>query len=276
MVTAVSSAASSKPSSFVPLTVDYRQKAAAAGRIPTNFLRRELGPTEKEILTSRVIDRSVRPLFPPGYFYNTQLVCNLLSVDAINDPDVIAINSASAALALSDIPWGGPVAAVRVGLIDNEVVINPTRRESSLSTLDLIVSGTASKHIVMLEGYSKEPVLLNYLQKALKKASAELSNIISGITLLQKSVGKPKREVNYFIPSDDMINQAIRYQFAHCAVLTQSLQLERRVSDGNIEKLHPHETLERRRDSGGSRRGLGEAFRIVPGHRSRASVDGFN
>eukprot|EP00064_Thunnus_orientalis_P011649 superscaffoldBa00001701_g11680 len=108
MVTAVSKTKPS-PSQFMPLVVDYRQKAAAAGRIPTNYLRRELGTTDNEILTSRLIDRSIRPLFPAGYFYDTQILCNLLAVDGVNDPDVLAINAASAALALSDIPWNGPI-----------------------------------------------------------------------------------------------------------------------------------------------------------------------
>lgn len=136
MVTAVAKAQPSS-SNFMPLTVDYRQKSAAAGRIPTNFLRRELGkkqhtmivsqqliycrfcamafpgPSEKEILTARVIDRSLRPLFPADYRCETQLACNLLAIDALYHPDVLSINAASLSLALSDIPWNGPVAAVR-------------------------------------------------------------------------------------------------------------------------------------------------------------------
>lgn len=120
MVTAV---AKSKPSggnnSFLPLVVDYRQKAAAAGRIPTNFLRRELGPSEKEILAARLVDRSIRPLFPADFRSDTQLVCNMLAIDSSNLPDVQAINAASAALALSDIPWNGPIGAVRVGLVSS-------------------------------------------------------------------------------------------------------------------------------------------------------------
>jgi polyribonucleotide nucleotidyltransferase len=182
MVTAVSK---TKPSSvnFMPLTVDYRQKAAAAGRIPTNFMRRELGPSEKEILTSRLIDRSIRPLFPPGlkhyictnrikfqhrlfsgFNYETQLMCNLLAVDSVNDPDIVSINAASAALSLSDIPWNGPVGACRVGLVGTEYLINPTRREQTESSLNLIV--TAMKHnlVVMLEGAAENvllPVMLD-------------------------------------------------------------------------------------------------------------------
>lgn len=113
MVTAVASKDKRMPMNFMPLTVEYRQKYAAAGRIPTNFLRRELGVSEKEILTSRLIDRSLRPLFPEQFRYETQLVCNMLAVDSIFPPDVLCINAASLALSMSDIPWNGPVAAVR-------------------------------------------------------------------------------------------------------------------------------------------------------------------
>lgn len=193
MVTAVSK---SKPSTsnFLPLVVDYRQKSAAAGRIPTNFFRRELGPTEREILTSRVIDRSIRPLFPDSYQYDTQIMCNMLAVDGVNSPDVISINAASAALALSDIPWNGPVGAVRVGIIDNEMIINPTRKELQLSMLNLIVTATKRNLVVMLEGQANV-ILLPDLQKAIKLATKEIQNIVLEIERLQKEFGKPKRKI---------------------------------------------------------------------------------
>lgn len=137
--------------SFVPLTVNYKQKFAAAGRIPTNFMRREMGVSEKEILTARMIDRSLRPLFPPGFGRETQLVCNLLAVDGVHDPAVVAINAASAALAASNIPWNGPVGAVRVGWVDRALVLNPTRSALARSQLNLIVSGNARDEVIMLE-----------------------------------------------------------------------------------------------------------------------------
>lgn len=112
MVTAVAKDSNSSQN-FMPLTVDFRQKYAAAGRIPTNFFRRELGVSEKEILASRLVDRSLRPLFPSYFNCETQLVCNMLALDAVYQPDVAAINAASFALAISDIPWDGPVGAVR-------------------------------------------------------------------------------------------------------------------------------------------------------------------
>ncbi|XP_023225485.1 polyribonucleotide nucleotidyltransferase 1, mitochondrial-like [Centruroides sculpturatus] len=204
MVTAVSKIKSTT-ASFLPLTVDYRQKTAAAGRIPTNFLRRELGPTEKEILTSRAIDRSIRPLFPEGYFYETQVTCNLLAVDGCNDPDVVSINAASAALALSDIPWRGPIGAVRVGMINDEIIINPSRREITESTLNLIVTGAEHNQVVMLEA-SAENILQQDLLKAIKQGVKETQHIVNGILQLQKEYGKSKREVeNYFVPLSELV-----------------------------------------------------------------------
>lgn len=194
MVTAVCKKQSSSNNSFLPLVVDYKQKAAAAGRIPTNFLRRELGPTEHEILTSRVIDRSIRPLFPEGFYFDTHIMCNLLAIDGLNDPDVIAINGASAALSVSDIPWNGPVGAVRVGMIDNDIVINPTRRQIQDSILNIIVTATRQNLIVMLEGSANE-ILEPDLKKAIKLGVKECQHIIASIMNLQKVYGKTKRKV---------------------------------------------------------------------------------
>ncbi|XP_074532626.1 polyribonucleotide nucleotidyltransferase 1, mitochondrial [Halichoeres trimaculatus] len=191
MVTAVSKTKPS-PSQFMPLVVDYRQKAAAAGRIPTNYLRRELGTTDNEILTSRLIDRSIRPLFPPGYFYDTQILCNLLAVDGVNDPDVLAINAASAALSLSDIPWNGPIGAVRVGLIDDELVVNPTRIEMNSSTLNLIVAGAPSSQVVMIEA-SAENVLQPDFCKAVKFGVKYTQQIIMAIQQMVRDQKITKR-----------------------------------------------------------------------------------
>ncbi|XP_054714086.1 polyribonucleotide nucleotidyltransferase 1, mitochondrial-like isoform X2 [Uloborus diversus] len=207
MVTAVSKSKSSS-AAFVPLLVDYRQKAAAAGRIPTNYLRRELGPSEKEILTSRVIDRSVRPLFPKGFSSEIQLSCNLLAVDGVNDPDVVSINAASAALVLSDIPWNGPVGAVRVGLIDGDIIINPTRKEINQSSLNLVVAATEHNQVVMLEA-SADNVLQQDFMKALKAGVKETQHIIRVISELQKKYGRPKRPVEEsLVLSVEMIDSA--------------------------------------------------------------------
>ncbi|XP_066552974.1 polyribonucleotide nucleotidyltransferase 1, mitochondrial [Amia ocellicauda] len=191
MVTAVSK---TKPTSsqFMPLVVDYRQKAAAAGRIPTNYLRRELGTTDSEILTSRLIDRSIRPLFPAGYFYDTQILCNLLAVDGVNDPDVLAINGASAALALSDIPWNGPIGAVRVGLVDGEFLVNPTRMEMASSTLNLVIAGALHSQVVMMEA-AAENVLQQDFCHAIKLGVKHTQQIILAIQQMMREQKVSKR-----------------------------------------------------------------------------------
>ncbi|XP_072907132.1 polyribonucleotide nucleotidyltransferase 1, mitochondrial isoform X4 [Hemitrygon akajei] len=207
MVTAVSK---TKPTSsqFMPLVVDYRQKAAAAGRIPTTYLRKELGYTDSEILTSRVIDRSIRPLFPSGYFYDTQVICNLLAVDGINDPDVLAINGASAALALSDIPWNGPIGAVRVGLVDGECVINPTRKEMALSTLNLLLAGAPQSQVVMMEAAAAN-ILQQDFCHAIKIGVKHTQQIIQAIQQLARKHGNSKRTPQkMFIPSREIVEAA--------------------------------------------------------------------
>ncbi|KAI4547036.1 hypothetical protein R6Z07F_004205 [Ovis aries] len=207
MVTAVSKTKPS-PSQFMPLVVDYRQKAAAAGRIPTNYLRREIGSSDKEILTSRVIDRSIRPLFPAGYFYDTQILCNLLAVDGVNEPDVLAINGASVALSLSDIPWNGPIGAVRIGMIDGECVVNPTRKEMANSTLNLVVTGAPKSQIVMLEA-SAENILQQDFCHAIKVGVKHTQQIIQGIQQLVKENGVTKRTPQkLFVPSPEIVKHA--------------------------------------------------------------------
>ncbi|XP_035794422.1 polyribonucleotide nucleotidyltransferase 1, mitochondrial-like [Anopheles albimanus] len=208
MVTAVARQ-KSQNTSFLPLVVDYRQKSAAAGRIPTNFLRRELGPSEKEILSARLVDRSIRPLFPADFRLDTQIVCNMLAIDSSNPPDVQAINGASAALALSDIPWNGPVGAVRLGLIDNEVIVNPTRREMQLSALDLVVTATRQNLVVMLEGRGNV-VNENEIRMAIKRGTKEAQLIINGIERLQKTYGKAKRPIEPSPAVDEEIAGAVR------------------------------------------------------------------
>ncbi|XP_063994181.1 polyribonucleotide nucleotidyltransferase 1, mitochondrial [Diachasmimorpha longicaudata] len=209
MATSVSKTHSSATSSFLPLVVDYRQKASAAGRIPTNFLRRELGPTEHEILTSRLIDRSLRPLFPDSYNFDTQIMCNILAIDGENDSDVLAINAASAALALSDIPWNGPVGAVRVGLLGNDVLINPTRHDIHKSTLNLIVTATHQNLVIMLDGCAKA-ILEQDLKKAIKMAVKECQGIIAGISELSKTHGKTKRTLGDVSRVNEDLKTAVR------------------------------------------------------------------
>src|SRR6476660_4678710 len=151
LVAAVAATKAKEGQDFFPLTVDYREKAAAAGKFPGGYFKREGRPSEKETLTSRMTDRPLRPLFPKGYFYDTQVISVLLSADGENDPDILSINGASAALCVSDIPFAGPIGAVRVARIDGAFVVNPTHSQRQLSNLDLVYVGTADD-IVMIEG----------------------------------------------------------------------------------------------------------------------------
>src|SRR6202048_5021883 len=155
LVAAVSATTVKKGQDFFPLTVDYREKAAAVGKFPGGYFKREGRPSEKETLTSRMIDRPLRPLFPSGYFYDTQVISLLLSADGQNDPDMLAINGASAALCVSDIPFTGPIGAVRVGRVNGQLVANPPHAEREESDLDLVYVGTEND-VIMIEGAGKE------------------------------------------------------------------------------------------------------------------------
>src|SRR5271155_3381171 len=135
---------------FLPLTVDYRENTYSAGKIPGGFFKREGRPTEKEILTSRMIDRPMRPLFPESWRNETQIIAMVLSADSENDPDVIAVTAASAAAYISDLPFTEPIAAVRVGLLEGKLVVNPTVAEQKNSQMNLIVAGS-DEAIVMVE-----------------------------------------------------------------------------------------------------------------------------
>src|ERR1700730_3228423 len=141
LVAAVAAAKAKEGQEFFPLTVDYREKAAAAGKFPGGYFKREGRPTEKEILTSRLIDRPIRPLFPRGWYNEVQVQSILLSADGENDPDMLAVVGASAALMVSDIPWAGPLGAVRVGRINGQFVANPTHTQMLDSDLDLVYVG---------------------------------------------------------------------------------------------------------------------------------------
>jgi polyribonucleotide nucleotidyltransferase len=192
LVTAVVSDREREGIDFLPLTVDYLEMAYAAGRIPGGFFRRELGrPSEKETLTSRLIDRPMRPLFPKGIFNELQIIATVLSGDMENDPDIPALNGAAAALEISDIPFGGPVAAVRVGKIDGVLVVNPTNSQLKESTLNLIVAGTP-QGLVMVEGGGRS-VQEEEVLEALFFAQEQLQPILALISKMRQEVGHPKR-----------------------------------------------------------------------------------
>jgi polyribonucleotide nucleotidyltransferase len=178
---------------FLPLTVDYREYTYASGRIPGGFFKREGKPAEKEVLTSRLIDRPIRPLFPSGWFYETQIVALLISADNENDSDVLAITGASAALALSSIPFTRSIAGVRVGLVDGQYVVNPTFAERKASLIDLVVAGSADA-IIMVEAGAREATE-EQMVGALEAAHAAIRQIAAEIDDLKKACGKPKKTV---------------------------------------------------------------------------------
>jgi len=193
LVTACRAGSAREGIDFLPLTVDYREYTYASGRIPGGFFKREGKPAEKEVLTSRVIDRPIRPLFPSGWRYETQIIALVLSADQENDTDVLAITGASAALALSDIPFEKTIAGVRVGLVDGQFLVNPTFEQRKTSKLDLVVAGSKDG-IVMVEAGAKE-VTEDQVVQALETAHAAIKQIVASIDDMAKETGKPKAAV---------------------------------------------------------------------------------
>ena len=193
LATAVSNPDPREGIDFFPLTVDYREYTYAGGRIPGGFIKREGRPSEREILTSRQIDRPIRPLFPEGFKCETQVIAFVLSADTENDPDVAGINGASAALTISDIPFNGPIGAVRVGLVSGQFIINPTYSEMRDSLLNIMVVGTADG-IVMIESGAKE-VKEETVVDAIEFGHTEIKKICAAINDLRAKAGKPKRKV---------------------------------------------------------------------------------
>jgi len=192
LVTACAAPTAREGIDFLPLTVDYREYTYASGRIPGGFFKREGKPSEKEVLTSRLIDRPIRPLFPSGWRHETQVIALVLSADAEHDSDVLAITGASAALAVSRIPFSRSIAGVRVGLIGDEYIVNPTFEQRRNSRLDLVVAGSRDA-IVMVEagakGVSEEEML-----QALERGHAAIKEIVAGIDALASEAGEPKAQ----------------------------------------------------------------------------------
>ncbi len=206
LVAAVAAAEARPGQGFFPLTVDYREKAAAAGRFPGGYFKREGRPTEKEILTCRLTDRPIRPLFPKGWLNECQVQTILLSADGENDPDILSILGASAALSVSDIPWAGPLGAVRVGRVNGEFVANPTHAERENSDLDLIYVGNESD-MVMYEGSANEISEADFLD-ALKFGQKCCEPMIAAQKELIEKAGKEKRVVNIPQVPDSLVAEA--------------------------------------------------------------------
>ncbi len=193
LATVVAAKEKSEGEDFLPLTVNYQEKAYAAGRIPGGYFKREGRPSEKEVLTSRLIDRPIRPLIPKDFTYATQILVTVLSADQDNDPDVLSVTAASAALLVSDVPFAGPAAAVRVGRMGGEFICNPTRSELEKSDMDIVVAGTKDA-IVMVEGGADEvpePEIVEALlfaHKCIQELIKAQEDLLSGLTVEKREV----------------------------------------------------------------------------------------
>jgi polyribonucleotide nucleotidyltransferase len=206
IVTAVSATKIKEGQDFFPLTVEYRERAAAVGKIPGGYFKREGRPSEKEILTCRMTDRPLRPLFPKGYLYDTQIITTLLSADGENDPDMLSINGASAALMVSDIPFGGPIGALRVGRVDGKFVTNPTHAQMELSDLDLVYVATETE-ILMIEGSALEMPEVDF-KAALAYAQVEAQIVINIQKELAAKVNKAKRKLPLYEVKPELVQMA--------------------------------------------------------------------
>src|SRR5712664_3196984 len=206
LVAAVGAVKAKEGQDFFPLTVDYREKAAAAGKFPGGYFKREGRPTEKEILTSRLIDRPIRPNFPRGWYNEVQVQTIVLSADGENDPDMLAVVGASAALMVSDIPWDGPLGAARIGRIGGQFVANPTHAQMLESDLDLVYVGNETD-LVMYEGSAKEITEADF-NAALKFGQDAIQPQISAQKDLAARGGKPKREITLNIVPEEILNEA--------------------------------------------------------------------
>ncbi|NNC87720.1 MAG: polyribonucleotide nucleotidyltransferase, partial [Akkermansiaceae bacterium] len=202
LVTAVSQRKVREGQTWFPMSVEYKEKAAAAGVFPGGYFKREGRPTEKEILTCRMTDRPLRPLFPKGYLYDTQIAALMLAADGENDADILAMNGASAALCISDIPFAGPIGAVRVGRVDGEFVINPTFEQREESDLDLVYVGNRNDAI-MIEGAADEVPEADFV-KSLRFAQEAVQKLVIAQEELVAQCGKEKREYEVNLPSESL------------------------------------------------------------------------
>ena len=218
---------------FFPLSVDYEEKLYAVGKIPGSFQKREGKPSDKAILNSRAIDRPLRPLFPKDFRNDTVVVATVLSVDQDNSPEVCAMIGASCALSISDIPFGGPTAAVNVGYVDGNIIINPTEEQRKNSNLTLTVAGTKEK-IAMIEAGAEE-IPNDIMLEAIKKAHVEIKTICDFISTIKAEIGKPKMEYKSFAV-DKEVYKEIEENFKER--MYQDVQApDKETRDANIEKI---------------------------------------
>lgn len=231
--TATASATPREGVDFFPLSVDYEERLYAVGKIPGGFIKREGKPSEKAILTARVIDRPLRPLFPKDLRNDVAIVNTVLSVDQDNSPELAALLGSSIAVSISDIPFNGPVGAVILGLIDGEVIINPTEKQKEISQMYVTLAGTRNK-IVMIEAGANE-VPDEVMLDAIKKGHEEIKKIVDFIDGIVKEVGKPKFEYESAEVPEEIFN-AVR-EYAYDKMREAVLAVDKQVRDKNIDDL---------------------------------------
>lgn len=218
---------------FFPLTVDYREKTASVGKIPGGFFKREARPTEKEILSSRLIDRPIRPLFPEGFFNEVQILCSVYSSDRENDPDVIAAIGASACLMISDVPFEDPISEVRVTRLDGELIINPTYEQVEKGDFDITIAGTTDS-IMMVEGEAREISEAEFLE-AIKFGHKYIAEICEFQKEFAKEIGKKKRELKPAEDISEMINDVKSICEADIKTVTGTILSKEERRDKNKE-----------------------------------------
>ncbi|OLS01768.1 polyribonucleotide nucleotidyltransferase [Tissierella creatinophila] len=233
LATATSSKQPREGIDFFPLSVDYEEKLYSVGKIPGGFIKREGRPSEKSILTSRLIDRPLRPLFPEGYRNDVQVITTVLSVDQNDSPEIIAMIGSSIALSISDIPFSGPTGSVLVGLIDNKFIINPNSEEREKSVIHLIVSGTEDA-IMMVEAGSNE-VSEKTMLDGILFAHEEISRICKFIKEISKEVGKDKRKYDLFKPEEELEDKVSKY--GRDKLIDAINTIEKQERQDNIDKV---------------------------------------
>ncbi len=234
---------------FFPLTVDFEEKMYSVGKIPGGFIKREGRPPMSAILTSRLIDRPIRPMFPEGYHNDVQIVATAVSVDPDNAPDIPAMIGASCALSISDIPFNGPIAGVRVGMIDGKYIINPTVEQAKVSRLNLAVAGTRDA-ILMVEAGAKE-ISEDEMLDAIWFAHDKIKEIVEFISKIQAELGKPKMEVPVYTPPADLAAEIETYGAAKLkAALMDANKLEREENVAKVKEEIATVFLEKYPDKG--------------------------
>src|SRR6267143_1811839 len=222
---------------FFPLTVEYREKAYAAGKIPGGFLKREGRPSDKEVLAARVIDRSIRPLFPEGFKNEIQVFVYVLSADQENDADVLGLTAASAALEMSKVPWNGPIAAVRVGRVEGAWILNPTFQQLEFSDVDMVVSGSKDS-IVMVEGGALELTEAEIV-KGLEVAHKGIRELLDAANELVADMRQPKMEWTKVEPPAELVARVKQLAQARVSEALNLPEKSERVDGRDLDTVRP-------------------------------------